>query len=88
MDIELPKSFLNGKRRYFKRSEIEHAKHVLLAKAAGQIPPKYVEPKSDTFMSAPQVAAEFAVSQRTIARAIKATDVTPEASVSEDAAYG
>lgn len=71
LKIELPPSLLINKRRFFRKSQIEHLKRVLIAKAVGAAEPPYVEPESESFVPAPQVAREFGLSKRTFWRRLK-----------------
>jgi len=70
IEIELPASFPLNHRRYFKRSEIEHLKRTLIAKATGAPLPAYEQPDAEAFVNASQVARELGISRRTMARRI------------------
>jgi hypothetical protein len=69
--IELPKSFMMGHRRYFKRSEIEFLKKKISAEALGGDEPKYTPPEIEQFVNASAVARELGISRRTISRKIR-----------------
>ncbi len=70
VEIELPPSYIFNGRRFFKRSEIEHVKISLIARATGRDDPPYSAPDIEQFVAATQVAQEFSLSRRTLARRI------------------
>lgn len=74
VEIDLPPSYLFSGRRFYKRSEIEHLKNCLVAKATGRDEPDYRAPQIEQFVPAPQVAEEFGLSRRTLARRIAAQE--------------
>jgi hypothetical protein len=71
LEIELPPSFKIGRLRFFRHSQVEHLKKVLIAKSIGQTPPAYVEPESDRFVAAPKVAEDLGLSKRTFWRRVR-----------------
>lgn len=71
IDIELPESFTFNRRRFFKRSEIEHLKNCLIAKATGATELAYRAPIAEQFVNASVVARELGISRRTMARRIQ-----------------
>jgi hypothetical protein len=73
LNIELPDSFPINGRRYFKRSDIEHLKRCLIARAQGLPEPPYSPPNVEEFVNASTVARELGVAPRTMARRIKET---------------
>lgn len=74
IEIELPPSIIIGGRRYYQRSQIEHLKNCLVAKATGRDEPGYRAPQIEQFVPATQVAEEFGLSRRTLARRIAAQE--------------
>lgn len=74
IEIELPASIIIGGRRYFQRSQIEHLKICLIARATGRDVPPYIMPTVEQFVPASQVAREFGLSRRTLARRIAAQE--------------
>ena len=68
VEIELPPTYTFGGRNFSKRSEIEHTKNCLIARATGREAPPYIPPEIEQFVPASQVAREFGISKRTHAR--------------------
>jgi|694.fasta_scaffold26202_8 hypothetical protein len=71
INLEIPTPLMIGNSVKFWRSEIEHEKARLRALAMGQPSPTYQKPEIDNLVAASDVAKEFAISGRTLARRIK-----------------
>jgi hypothetical protein len=76
LDIELPKSLLISRRRYFRLSEIRHLKASLIARGMGQKPPKKVDvdPRDDQLVPAAEVMRDLGIARRTLYRKMKESD--------------
>jgi len=72
--IDLPQSFYLNRRRFFKHSEIEHLKRVLIAKSIGAEIPKYSEPETESFVNATDAANDLGISRRTMGRLLAEQD--------------
>lgn len=68
LNLDLPPSFEMNGRRFFKRSEIEHLKESLVARALVRPTPEYKKPEAESFVNATQVARELGIARRTFAR--------------------
>lgn len=71
-DLNLPTPVKYQSSWKFARSLIEHEKQRLLAIAMNNTPPEYKKPPFEEFVTASEVAREFRISERTMARMIKA----------------
>ena len=74
IDIDLPELFTFNRRRFFTRSQIEHLKRCLIARATNGAEPAYLEPAAEQFVNATQVAKELGISRRSMARRIAEAD--------------
>ena len=74
IELTLPLSILINGRRCFKRSEIEHMKRCMMARAMGSAEPEYCQPDTEYFVNAAQVSRELGIARRTMARRIRETE--------------
>lgn len=79
INLNIPTPIFIGNTYKFWRSEIEHEKARLRAVAMGRGEPEYVKPDIDELVNAGDVAKEFAISGRTLARRIKEIQDTVKA---------
>jgi hypothetical protein len=82
LEIKLPPSLLVGRRRYFRKSEIDNLKTWLMSRGmrkTNDLPALEIDPADDKLVPAPHVMRDLGLARRTFYRKMKEADASPQA---------